>query len=144
MATAWHGLGSAVTLLAKADGLLPRMEPFAGEMISRAFTEAGIDVRIGVTVTGIRRPRGTGPATVTMEDGSDLEADEVLFATGRRPLTDDIGLQTVGLEPGSWLEVDDTCAVRALEDSGSTRWATSTATRCSPTRASTRPASRAR
>jgi pyruvate/2-oxoglutarate dehydrogenase complex dihydrolipoamide dehydrogenase (E3) component len=116
MATAWHGLGSAVTLLAKADGLLPRMEPFAGEMITRAFTEGGIDVRIGAMVTGIRRPRGAGPVTLTMEDGSDLEADEVLFATGRRPLTDDIGLQTVGLEPGSWLEVDDTCAVRALED----------------------------
>jgi ribosomal protein L34E len=33
-----------------------------------------------------------------------------------RPLTDDIGLDTVGLEPGSWLEVDDTCMVRALGD----------------------------
>ncbi|MGH3207752.1 MAG: FAD-dependent oxidoreductase, partial [Trebonia sp.] len=116
MATAWHGLGSAVTLLAQADGLLPRMEPFAGEMITRAYTEAGIDVRIGATVTGIRRPHSAGPVTLTLEDGGELEADEVLFATGRRPLTDDIGLQTVGLEPGLWLEVDDTCAVRALED----------------------------
>ncbi len=116
MATAWHGLGSAVTLLAQDDGLLPRMEPFAGEMIARAYAEAGIDVRIGATVTGIRRPGGTGPVTLTLEDGGELEADEVLFATGRRPLTDDIGLPTVGLEAGSWLEVDDTCAVRALED----------------------------
>ena len=39
-----------------------------------------------------------------------------LSATGRQPLTDDIGLHTVGLPPGSWLEVDDTCMVRALED----------------------------
>jgi dihydrolipoamide dehydrogenase len=116
MATAWHGLGSAVTLLAQDDGLLPRMEPFVGEMIARAYIEAGIDVRIGATVTGIRRPGGTGPVTLTLEGGGELTADEVLFATGRRPLTDDIGLHTVGLEPGSWLEVDDTCAVRALED----------------------------
>ena len=116
MASAWHGLGSSVTLLAQADGLLPRLEPFAGEIIARAFTAAGIDVRIGATVTGIRRPGGTGPVTLTLEDGGALEADEVLLATGRKPLTDDIGLQTVGIEPGSWLEVDDTCAVRAIGD----------------------------
>ena len=116
MASAWSGLGSQVTLLAQADGLLPRIEPFAGELIGRAFSDAGIDVRIGVTVTGIRRPGGTGPVTLTLEDGGEVEADEVLFATGRQPLTDDIGLDTVGLIPGSWLEVDDTCMVRALED----------------------------
>jgi pyruvate/2-oxoglutarate dehydrogenase complex dihydrolipoamide dehydrogenase (E3) component len=116
MATAWHGLGSSVTLLAQADGLLPRMEPFVGEMIARAYAEAGIGVRIGATVTGIRRPGGTGPVTLTLEDGGELTADEVLFATGRKPLTQDIGLDTIGLEPGSWLEVDDTCAVRALDD----------------------------
>jgi dihydrolipoamide dehydrogenase len=116
MASAWAGLGAQVTLLAQADGLLPRIEAFARELIARAFTDAGMEVRIGVTVTGVRRPGGTGPVTVTLEGGGELEADEVLFATGRRPSTDDIGLETVGLEPGSWLEVDDTCMVRALGD----------------------------
>jgi pyruvate/2-oxoglutarate dehydrogenase complex dihydrolipoamide dehydrogenase (E3) component len=116
MASAWQGLGSAVTLLAQADGLLPRMEPFAGEIVGRTLAEAGVEVRIGVTVTGIRRPGGTGPVTLTLEGGGEVEADEVLFATGRQPLTDDIGLDTVGLAPGSWLEVDDTCMVRALDD----------------------------
>ena len=116
MASAWQGLGSEVTLLAQADGLLPRMEAFAGELVGRALAGAGVDVRLGVTVTGVRRPGGVGPVTVTLEDGGEVAADEVLFATGRQPLTDDIGLQTVGLMPGSWLEVDDTCMVRALED----------------------------
>jgi pyruvate/2-oxoglutarate dehydrogenase complex dihydrolipoamide dehydrogenase (E3) component len=116
MASAWRGLGSAVTLLAQADGLLPRMEPFAGELVGAALARAGVDVRIGVTVTGIRRPGGTGPVTLTLEDGGQVEADEALFATGRQPLTDDVGLESVGLLPGSWLEVDDTCMVRALED----------------------------
>jgi pyruvate/2-oxoglutarate dehydrogenase complex dihydrolipoamide dehydrogenase (E3) component len=118
MATAWHALGSSVTLLAGGHGLLPRMEPFVGEMIARAYSEAGIDVRMGATVTGLRRPGGSGPVTLSMKDGSELEADEVLFATGRKPLTDDIGLETVGLEPGSWLEVDDSCAVRSIGE----RW----------------------
>jgi pyruvate/2-oxoglutarate dehydrogenase complex dihydrolipoamide dehydrogenase (E3) component len=116
MASAWSGLGAAVTLLAQADGLLPRMEPFAGEIVGRSLAEAGVDVRIGVTVTGVRRPGGTGPVTLTLEDGGEVEADEALFATGRQPLTDDIGLESVGLLPGSWLEVDDSCMVRALED----------------------------
>jgi len=116
MASAWQGLGAAVTLLAQADGLLARMEPFAGEIVGRALEQAGVDVRIGVTVTAIRRPGGVGPVTLTLEDGGQIEADEALFATGRQPLTDDIGLDTVGLIPGSWLEVDDTCMVRALED----------------------------
>jgi pyruvate/2-oxoglutarate dehydrogenase complex dihydrolipoamide dehydrogenase (E3) component len=116
MASAWQGLGAQVTLLAQADGLLSRMEPFAGELVGRGLAEAGVDVRIGVTVTGIRRPGGAGPVTLTLEEGGEVEADEVLFATGRQPLTDDIGLDTIGLLPGSWLEVDDTCRVVALED----------------------------
>jgi dihydrolipoamide dehydrogenase len=116
MASAWQGLGSQVTLLAQADGLLSRMEPFAGELIGRGLAEAGVEVRIGVTVTAIRRPGRAGPVTLTLEEGGDVEADEVLFATGRQPLTDDIGLDTIGLLPGSWLEVDDTCRVTALED----------------------------
>jgi len=116
MASAWQGLGSSVTLLAQADGLLPRMEPFAGELVGRALAQAGVDVRIGATVTGVRRSGGTGPVTLTLEDDGEVDADEALFATGRQLLTDDIGLDTVGLVPGSWLEVDDTCMVRALQD----------------------------
>ena len=72
------------------------------------MAEAGVDVRIGITVTGKRRPGGTGPVTLTLEDDGEVKADEALFATGRQPLTDDIGLDTVGLAPGSWLEVNDT------------------------------------
>jgi len=68
-----------------------------------------------VTVTGVR-PGGSGPVTVTLEGGGEVQADEVLFATGRQPNTADIGLDIAGLEPGSWLEVDDTCMVRALQD----------------------------
>jgi dihydrolipoamide dehydrogenase len=116
MATAWQGLGSSVTLLARGTGLLPRMEPFAGELVGEGLTEAGVDVRTGVSVTGLRRPGGAGPVTLLLDDGGELVADEVLFATGRTPLTHDIGLETVGLTAGAWLDVDDTCAVRAIDD----------------------------
>ncbi|MGO9927576.1 MAG: dihydrolipoyl dehydrogenase family protein [Mycobacterium sp.] len=115
MATAWQGLGSKVTLLARGSGLLPRMEPFVGELIGRGLTEAGVDVRTGVSVRALRRPDG-GHVILELDDGTELEVNEVLFATGRAPLTDNIGLETVGLTPGSWLDVDDTCRVRAIDD----------------------------
>ncbi|KAA6224213.1 NAD(P)/FAD-dependent oxidoreductase [Streptomyces albofaciens JCM 4342] len=116
MATAWQALGSAVTLLVRGGGLLPKMEPFAGELVAEALTGAGTAVRTGVSVTAVRREMPNGPATVVLDGGEQLVADEVLFATGRAPRTDDIGLETVGLEPGSWLEVDDTCRVRDVAD----------------------------
>lgn len=111
MATAWRALGSAVTLLVRGDGLLPRMEPFAGRLVADALTEAGADLRFGTSVTEVRRADPAGPVTLTLADGATVEADEVLFATGRAPRTDDLGLESVGLTPGTWLEVDDTCQV---------------------------------
>ncbi|MFD5858395.1 dihydrolipoyl dehydrogenase family protein [Streptomyces chartreusis] len=114
MATLWQGLGSRVTLLARRS-LIPRMEPFAGELVAQGLTEAGADVRIGVQVTALRRADPNGPVTLTLDDGSELEADEVMFATGRAPRTGDIGLDTVGLTPGSWLDVDTTCLVKDIE-----------------------------
>ncbi len=115
MATAWQGLGSQVTLLARGSGLLPRMEPFVGELIARGLADAGVDVRVGVSVRALHRPDG-GRLSLELDDGSELDVSEVLFATGRAPLTDDIGLETIGLAPGSWLDVDDTCRVGAIED----------------------------
>ncbi|MFF3323973.1 dihydrolipoyl dehydrogenase family protein [Streptomyces sp. NPDC002889] len=115
MATAWQGLGSQVTLLVRGGGLLPRMEPFVGEYIVEALTEAGADVRLSASVAAVERPGGTGPVTLVLEGGDRVEADEVLFATGRAPRTDGIGLESVGLEPGSWLSVDDTCRVEGSD-----------------------------
>ncbi|WP_189145807.1 dihydrolipoyl dehydrogenase family protein [Streptomyces lacrimifluminis] len=109
MATAWQALGSRVTLLVRGKGLLPRMEPFAGELVAEALAEAGTDVRTGTSVQSVTRENGTVVAVTGT--GDRIEADEILFATGRAPRTDDIGLDTVGLEPGSWLSVDDSLRV---------------------------------
>ncbi|MFE4171742.1 dihydrolipoyl dehydrogenase family protein [Streptomyces sp. NPDC056909] len=115
MATAWRALGSEVTVLVRGDGVLPRMEPFAGELVVDALTEAGAKIRTGVAVAAVERDGGTGPVTVVLAGGERIEADEVLFATGRAPRTDDIGMESVGLEPGSWLTVDDSCLVEGSD-----------------------------
>jgi dihydrolipoamide dehydrogenase len=113
MATAWQALGSRVTLLVRGKGLLNRMEPFAGELVAEALTDAGVDVRTGTSVASVTRENGT---VVAVTDAGDrLTADEILFATGRVPHTDDIGLDTVGLAPGSWLDVDDSLRVTGTD-----------------------------
>ncbi|MBZ6284255.1 dihydrolipoyl dehydrogenase family protein [Streptomyces olivaceus] len=110
MATAWQALGSRVTLLVRGDGgLLARMEPFAGELVAEALTDAGVDLRTNTSVESVTRENGTVVAVTA--SGDRFEADEILFATGRTPRTGDIGLETVGLEPGSWLSVDDSLRV---------------------------------
>ncbi|MFE2524805.1 dihydrolipoyl dehydrogenase family protein [Streptomyces sp. NPDC059382] len=111
MATAWQALGSRVTVLVRGSGLLPRMEPFAGELVAQALEEAGAVVRTGVAVEAVVRDGSTGPVTVVLEGGETLEGDELLMATGRAPRTEDIGLDTVGLTPGDWIAVDDGCRV---------------------------------
>lgn len=113
MATAWQALGSQVTVLVRGKGLLNRMEPFAGELVAEALTEAGADVRTGTSVESVTRENGT--VVVVTDQGDRIEADEILFATGRRPKTGDIGLDTVGLEPGGWLQVDDSLRVTGSE-----------------------------
>ncbi|MFJ2932003.1 dihydrolipoyl dehydrogenase family protein [Streptomyces sp. NPDC087219] len=115
MATAWHAFGSKVTMLVRGGGLLPRMEPFVGEHVAAALTARGADILTGVSVSAVVRDGGTGPVTVVLEGGDHVEGDQVLFATGRAPRTEDIGLETVGLKPGSWLDVDDSLKVTGTD-----------------------------
>ncbi|MEO3973812.1 NAD(P)/FAD-dependent oxidoreductase [Streptomyces sp. CAU 1734] len=115
MATAWQGLGSQVTLVVRGEGLLPRMEPFVGEQIADTLTESGTRVLLNTEVTAVERTDGHGPVTLVLDNGERIEADELLYATGRAPRTEGIGLETVGLEPGSWLRVDDSCRVEGSD-----------------------------
>jgi len=117
MAAAWQALGARVTLLSRG-GLLDRLPAFAGELVAQGLRGAGVDVRLGAVVTEATRDDLGGVVTLTLDDGTVLVADEVLAATGRAPRTEDIGVEAVGLAPGSWLEVDDTMLVRAVSGGG--------------------------
>ncbi|MFD1372251.1 dihydrolipoyl dehydrogenase family protein [Actinoplanes sichuanensis] len=109
MATAYASLGAQVTVLVR-DGVLPQVEAFAGELVTTSLREAGVTVRTGVEVRSVERD-GDGTVHLELDDGDRVEVDEVLVAIGRTPNTGDIGLETVGLKPGSWLTVDDTMRV---------------------------------
>lgn len=111
LAFAFSSLGSQVTLLSLTN-LLDREEPFVGELVAAALKDQGVDVRVGVSASRVDRGLD-GLVTVMLEDGTRLEAEEMLVATGRRPNTDGLGLETIGLE-GS-LEVDDTLLVHGTD-----------------------------
>jgi len=104
MAQAWSSLGSSVTVIEAQERLLPREEPFAGDELQTALEQRGVRVRTGVRATAVSRDGAN--ITVTLADGTRLTGDRLLVAIGRRPLTDDLGLQTIGL-PGGYIEVDD-------------------------------------
>jgi pyruvate/2-oxoglutarate dehydrogenase complex dihydrolipoamide dehydrogenase (E3) component len=114
MATAFADLGASVTMLAR-DGVLPLAEPFAGERVTESLRDAGVSVRLGAEADSVKRDDG-GTVSVTLTDGEQIEADELLVAIGRTPNTRDIGLDDIGLTPGAWLTVDDT--MRVLGDDG--------------------------
>jgi pyruvate/2-oxoglutarate dehydrogenase complex dihydrolipoamide dehydrogenase (E3) component len=105
MAQAYSSLGSAVTLIEKGDRLIAREEPFAADDVEQSLREKGVDVRLGVSATAVRAEGGE--VTVELDDGGPVRADELLVAIGRRLNTDGIGLDTVGLEPGKPIQVDD-------------------------------------
>ena len=115
MAFAWQALGSQVTLIERGDQVLSNNEPEAGRRITQSLRDAGVEVRTGVSASRVVRDGRDGTVTVTLDDDTTVEADEVLVAAGRRPRTDDLGLETVGLTPGDWLTVDDTMQVEGID-----------------------------
>ncbi|MGV9860560.1 dihydrolipoyl dehydrogenase family protein [Gordonia sp. NPDC003425] len=122
-------LGAQVTMVIRGQTLLTSMEPFAGERVSTALTERGVRVEFGSSFSKAVRPEAAdtgygrihgGPVrlTVTHSDGRPddiMDVDEVLVAAGRRPATADIGLDTVGIDGGEPLDVDDHLNVGGLD-----------------------------
>jgi dihydrolipoamide dehydrogenase len=107
LAQAFRRLGAEeVTVVEGGDRLLAREEPFASEEVKAAFEAEGIAVLTDVKMTAARRDGHDGPVVATLEGGRELVGDELLVAVGRRPATADLGLETVGLEPGRPVAVD--------------------------------------
>ena len=105
MAQAYSSLGSDVTLIERGDRLIPREERFASDDVEQSLRENGVDVRLGTSATAVRAEGGE--VTLELDDGGPVRADELLVAIGRKLNTEDIGLDSVGLEPGKPVEVDD-------------------------------------
>ncbi len=105
MSQAYSSLGAEVTLIEGGRRLLPREEEFACEEVTEALEEMGVDIRTGRTATAVRR--ADGEVSVTLDDGTTVTGDELLVAVGRKPQVEGLGLESVGIEPDGYVEVDE-------------------------------------
>jgi pyruvate/2-oxoglutarate dehydrogenase complex dihydrolipoamide dehydrogenase (E3) component len=106
LADAYASLGSNVVVIEAGPRILAREEPFAGEQVGAALADAGVEVRTDTSATAVSR--SDGRVTVELDDGTSVSADELLVAVGRQTLSADLGIESLGLEPGKPIDVDDT------------------------------------
>jgi pyruvate/2-oxoglutarate dehydrogenase complex dihydrolipoamide dehydrogenase (E3) component len=85
-------VGSKVTILDVHLRLLPREDPEASAMLADAFQEEGIDVRLGVPAERVEPP-----CHLRLEDGTTVEAERLLIASGRIPNAAGLGLERLGV-----------------------------------------------
>ncbi|MFT2816264.1 dihydrolipoyl dehydrogenase family protein [Leifsonia sp. A12D58] len=90
-------IGVAVTLIQGPDQLLPQEDAGVAEAIEARFIAAGIHLRLGDRAVGVVR-NANGTVTVSLDSGDTVDADELLVAVGRQPVTVGIGLDIAGVQ----------------------------------------------
>jgi dihydrolipoamide dehydrogenase len=120
LAQIYAAFGSQVILVETEDTLLPAEAGFTGEILAEALRRTGVDVRLGSAA--VKAERLDEGQALTLADGTRIEADRVLLATGRRPRVTGLGLDKLGvdLKPGAAIPVDSTCRVLAQGGDGAT------------------------
>ncbi|PRP91298.1 Dihydrolipoyl dehydrogenase [Enhygromyxa salina] len=99
LGSVWARLGAKVTILEYMPKLLPTMEDDVGKTALKLFKREGLAFKFGVRVTGA--VANEGRAKVTYQDGDQeqvIDCDRVLVAVGRKPMTDGLGVEAIGLE----------------------------------------------
>jgi dihydrolipoamide dehydrogenase len=100
--------GSRVTIVQGPPRLADREEPAIGERLGEILEGDGVDLRLGKRAMAVRLE--DGERVVSLDDGGEVRGEVVLVGTGRRPRTQGIGLETVGIEPNPrGIPVDGRC-----------------------------------
>lgn len=99
-------MGTHVTIVEGHQRLVPREAPPIGEALAEGLRAEGIELRLGSHASSAERDRDQ--YVLGFEGGDELRGEKLLVATGRRPRTGDIGLDSLGIEPGKQgIEVDE-------------------------------------
>ena len=110
LGSVWARLGSRVTVLEYMDRILPGMEEDLAKEALRIFKRQGLAFELGARVTSAKvTGSGAEACTVEIEGKEPFRASRVLLAVGRKPYTDGLGLETVGLsvDERGRIEVDE-------------------------------------
>jgi pyruvate/2-oxoglutarate dehydrogenase complex dihydrolipoamide dehydrogenase (E3) component len=132
----YASFGSQVTLVEAESRLLPGEPAFAGEILAAALRRAGAGIYLGSPAT--KAERTSDGLTLALEDGTRIDADRLLLATGRRPRLAGLGLDTLGLTitPGTALPTTTRCEVTGVAGPGVRVWAAGDVTGTTHTHAS--------
>ena len=96
-ASIFNGLGARVTQLYRGEQILRGFDRDIRQHVAAEMIKKGVDLRLGAKVRGLEAAAG-GATRIVLGDGSEVEADAVLYATGRAPNTAGLGLEAVGVE----------------------------------------------
>jgi dihydrolipoamide dehydrogenase len=102
LGSVWRRLGAEVTVVEYLDRILPGADGELAKQSQRIFAKQGIVFRLGMKVTGVEKLKSKLKLSMQPAAGGDaetLDADVVLLAIGRRPYTQGLGLETVGITP---------------------------------------------
>ena len=108
--------------------ILDKYEPLVADRLAEVFKQRGVSIHNNVNVKEVKRiinsstskqeNNGGGSVQIILDYGNTISAEDLLVAVGRKPNTDKLGLETVGLRPEDWLDVDDTCLVNGVNGGG--------------------------
>lgn len=104
----FHGLGANTTLLYRGDLFLRGFDGSVRKHLQEELTKRGLDLQFNADIARIDK-QADGSLKATLKDGRVLEADCVFYATGRRPMLDNLGLENtdVQLDDKGFIKVDD-------------------------------------
>jgi dihydrolipoamide dehydrogenase len=101
-------LGTQVTVLELLPKILPGVDADVADVVARSFKRRGIEVRTGVAVSGHEPNPDGSSTTVRFGDGEQVVVDSVILSVGRRPLSEELGLEgtRVKIDKRGFIEVD--------------------------------------
>ncbi len=104
----FHGLGAEVSQLVRSDKLLNGFDRQIADFAAGQIQQNGVDIRFNTEITAIEK-QADGSLELSLSDGSQLTVDTVLFATGRKPNLQGLGLENVNvqLDDDGYIKVDD-------------------------------------